>query len=284
MGTATAHEKQHAGHGIAHKPDAPTLELTDVWVGYNGKLAPGNSGPRHALENVTFRIERGERVAVVGPNGAGKSTLFKVVAGTLRPDRGRVNIFGHGPNGHICIAYVPQRNQVDWRFPVTVEDVVMMGRIGQIGLLRRPHKPDWAAVRAALGRVGAADLAHKQIGELSGGQQQRVFLARALAQEAELLLLDEPLNGLDIPTQEAIIGILDDLRQDGVTVLLATYDLDMAAERFDRIMLLNRRIIAFESPATALRAENLLSAYGGHLHKINGEGAMILADTCCDGE
>ena len=284
MGTATAHEKQHAGHGIAHKPDAPTLELTDVWVGYNGKLAPGNSGPRHALENVTFRIERGERVAVVGPNGAGKSTLFKVVAGTLRPDRGRVNIFGHGPDGHICIGYVPQRNQVDWRFPVTVEDVVMMGRVGQIGLLRRPHKPDWAAVRAALGRVGAADLAHKQIGELSGGQQQRVFLARALAQEAELLLLDEPLNGLDIPTQEAIIGILDDLRQDGVTVLLATHDLDMAAERFDRIMLLNRRIIAFESPATALRAENLLSAYGGHLHKINGEGAMILADTCCDGE
>lgn len=284
MGTATAHDKQHAGHGITHKPDAPTLELTDVWVGYNGKLALGNSGPRHALENVTFRIERGERVAVVGPNGAGKSTLFKVVAGTLRPDRGRVTIFGHGPDGHICIAYVPQRNQVDWRFPVTVEDVVMMGRVGQIGLLRRPRKPDWAAVRAALGRVGAADLAHKQIGALSGGQQQRVFLARALAQEAELLLLDEPLNGLDIPTQEAIIGILDDLRQDGVTVLLATHDLDMAAERFDRIMLLNRRIIAFESPATALRAENLLSAYGGHLHKINGEGAMILADTCCDGE
>ena len=272
------------GHGIAHAPDAPTLELDDVWVGYNGKLAPDNGGPRHALEAVTFRVERGERIAVVGPNGAGKSTLFKVVAGTLRPDRGRVSIFGHGPDGHICIAYVPQRNQVDWNFPVTVEDVVMMGRVGQIGLLRRPHKADWAEVKDALGRVDAADLSHKRIGELSGGQQQRVFLARALAQEAELLLLDEPLNGLDIPTQEAIIGILDDLRRDRVTVLLATHDLDMAAERFDRIMLLNRRVVAFESPVTALRAENLLRAYGGHLHKVDAEGTMILADTCCEGE
>lgn len=255
-----------APHGIAHEPGAPTLEMDDVWAGYNGRLTAGSAAPRHALEALTFRVERGERVAVVGPNGAGKSTLFKIIAGTLRPDRGRVTIFGHGPDGHICIAYVPQRNLVDWNFPVTVEDVVMMGRIGQIGLLRRPGKSDWATVRAALGRVGAAGLAHKHIGELSGGQQQRVFLARALAQEAELLLLDEPLNGLDIPTQDAIMGILDDLRRDGVTVLLATHDLDMAAERFDRIMLLNRRVVAFESPATALRAENLLHAYGGHLH------------------
>ena len=272
------------GHGIVHAPDAPTLDLDDVWVGYNGKLAGDNGGPRHALEAVTFSVERGERIAVVGPNGAGKSTLFKVVAGTLRPDRGRVTIFGHGPDGHICIAYVPQRNQVDWNFPVTVEDVVMMGRVGQIGLLRRPQKSDWSNVRTALERVGAADLAHKRIGELSGGQQQRVFLARALAQEAELLLLDEPLNGLDIPTQEAIIGILDDLRRDRVTVLLATHDLDMATERFDRIMLLNRRVVAFEAPATALRAENLLRAYGGHLHKVDDAGTLILADTCCEGE
>ncbi len=273
-----------AEHGIAHRPDAPTLELDDVWVAYNGRLTPGNGGSGYALEAVTFRVERGERVAVVGPNGAGKSTLFKVVAGTLRPDRGRVDIFGHGPDGHICIAYVPQRNQVDWNFPVTVEDVVMMGRVGQIGLLRRPRKSDWAAARAGLARVGAADLAHKRIGELSGGQQQRVFLARALAQEAELLLLDEPLNGLDVPSQEAIIGILDDLRRDGVTVLLATHDLDLAAERFDRIMLLNRRVVTFEAPAAALRADNLLRAYGGHLHRVGDDGAMLLADTCCDGE
>ena len=138
--------------------------------------------------------------------------------------------------------------------------------------------------RQALGRVGAAALAHTRIGELSGGQQQRVFLARALAQEAELVLLDEPLNGLDIPTQEAILGILDDLRRDGVTVLLATHDLDLAAERFDRIMLLNRRVVAFEAPAAALRADNLLRAYGGHLHRVGEDGSIVLADTCCEGE
>lgn len=269
---------------VPHEPGAPTLELNDVWVGYNGRLTTGNGGPRHALEAVSFRVERGERIAVVGPNGAGKSTLFKVIAGTLRPDRGRVDIFGHGPDGHICIAYVPQRNQVDWNFPVTVEDVVMMGRVGQIGLLRRPNKSDWITVRNALARVGADGLAHQRIGELSGGQQQRVFLARALAQEAELVLLDEPLNGLDIPTQEAIMGILNDLRIDGVTVLLATHDLDLAAERFDRIMLLNRRIVAFETPAAALHSENLLRAYGGHLHRVGDDGALLVADSCCDGE
>jgi manganese/iron transport system ATP-binding protein len=272
-----------AVHGIHHEPGAPTLDLEDVWAGYETYLRPGNA-PRHVLESVTFRVERGERVAVVGPNGAGKSTLFKVVAGTLSPDRGRVSIFGRDPSGHICIAYVPQRNQVDWNFPVTVEDVVMMGRVGQIGLLRRPAKADWAAVRAALARVDATDLTHHQIGELSGGQQQRVFLARALAQEAELLLLDEPLNGLDIPTQEAIIGLLDGLRRDGVTVLLATHDLDLAAERFDRIMLLNRRIVAFDTPTEALRADHLLHAYGGHLHRVGNDGAVLLTDTCCDGE
>ncbi len=272
-----------SAYGIAHEPDAPTLELDDVWVGYNGRLL-GNGGPRHALEAITFRVERGERIAVVGPNGAGKSTLFKVIAGTLSPDRGRVSIFGHGPDGHICIAYVPQRAQVDWNFPVTVEDVVMMGRVGQIGLLRRPKRADWAAARAGLERVGAGHLAHEHINALSGGQQQRVFLARALAQQAELLLLDEPLNGLDLPSQEGILAILDDLRRDGVTVLLATHDLDLAAGHFDRIMLLNRRVITFDQPAAALRPERLLHAYGGHLHVIDDSHAVVLTDTCCDGE
>jgi manganese/iron transport system ATP-binding protein len=273
-----------ATHGITHEPGAPTLELDDVWVGYNGRLNPGNGGARYALEAITFRVERGERIAVVGPNGAGKSTLFQIIAGTLRPDRGRVSIFGHGPAGHICIAYVPQRTQVDWNFPVSVEDVVMMGRVRQIGLLRRPGESDWAAARAGLEQVGATHLADKRIGELSGGQQQRVFLARALAQEAELLLLDEPLNGLDAPSQEAILNILDDLRRGGVTVLLSTHDLDLAAGRFDRLMLLNRRVVAFEPPATALHSDNLLRAYGGHLHVIDEAGSMVLTDTCCDGE
>jgi ABC-type Mn2+/Zn2+ transport system ATPase subunit len=249
--------------GVQHESGSPTLDLRDVWVAYDGRAGGPNGDPIYALEAVTFQVGAGERVAVVGPNGAGKSTLFRLIAGTLAPDRGDVRVYGSGPGGHICVAYVPQRSHIDWTFPVAVEDVVMMGRVGQIGLFRWPRRADWRIVGDSLARVGAADLAHKQIGELSGGQQQRVFLARALAQEAELLLLDEPLNGLDVPTQEAILSLLDDLRRDGVTVLLATHDLDLAAERFDRIMLLNRRIIAFGPPDQSLRADHLLSAYGG---------------------
>jgi manganese/iron transport system ATP-binding protein len=272
--------------GVAHEITMPTLDMEQVWATYGEKVGAAGDNLRFALEDITFQVDAGERVAVVGPNGAGKSTLFRLIAGTLEPDRGTVSIFGHDPDGHICIAYVPQRSQIDWTFPVTVEEVVMMGRVGQIGLLRWPRKRDWDVVRASLARVGAGNLAQAQIGELSGGQQQRVFLARALAQEAELLLLDEPLNGLDLPTQEAIIGILDDLRADSVTVMLATHDLDLAAERFDRIMLLNHRIIAYGPPAESLRPENLLTAYGGHVHLIeDSDGALFVADTCCgDGD
>lgn len=271
--------------GVAHETASPTLELRQVWVTYNGRVGGPNGGPRYALEDVTFRVETGERIAIVGPNGAGKSTLFRLIAGTLTPERGEISIFGYVPGGHICIGYVPQRSQIDWTFPVTVEDVVLMGRVGKIGLLRRPHRHDREIVQASLVRVGALDLGRKQIGELSGGQQQRVFLARALAQEAELLLLDEPLNGLDLPTQEAILAILDDLRRDRVTVLLATHDLDMAAERFDRIMLLNHRIIAFGPPGDVLHSENLMQAYGGHAHIIDhADGMVMLADSCCEGD
>jgi ABC-type Mn2+/Zn2+ transport system ATPase subunit len=177
---------------------------------------------------------------------------------------------------------VPQRSQIDFTFPATVEDVVMMGRVGQIGLFRRPRRHDWELVKSCLGRVNANHLAKKQIGELSGGQQQRVFIARALAQEAELLLLDEPFSGLDIPSQEAIFKVLDNLRPDGVTVLVATHDLNLAAERFDRVLLLNKRIIAYESGPAVLSAENLTAAYGGHMHRLDEEGTMLVTDTCCD--
>lgn len=251
------------------------LELDRVSVGYE----PG----RPALEDVSFQLEAGERVAVVGPNGAGKSTLFKLIVGQLIPQRGTVAVRGSAPGRHICIAYVPQRNQIDWAFPVTVADVVMMGRVGQIGLLRRPRRRDWDLVHAALERVQAAHLAAQQIGELSGGQQQRVFIARALAQQAELLLMDEPLTGLDLPGQEAILRVLDDVRQGGVTVLLATHDLTLAADRFDRIMLLNRRLIAFDRPQRALTADNLLTAYGGHAHTLPQQpDQLLITDSCCD--
>jgi ABC-type Mn2+/Zn2+ transport system ATPase subunit len=233
------------------------------------------------LQDVTFRVETGERIAVVGPNGAGKSTLFKLIVGTLKPNQGEVNIYGQGPGGHICIAYVPQRSQIDWAFPVTVEDVVMMGRVGQIGLFRWPRRRDWDLVRASLDRVNARHLTKKQIGELSSGQQQRVFIARALAQEAELLLMDEPLAGLDVPNQEAIFETLDSLRPDGVTVLVATHDLNLAAERFDRMMLLNKRIVAFDRATAVLQPDNLLQAYGGHVHVLDDRG-VLLTDECCD--
>jgi manganese/iron transport system ATP-binding protein len=273
-----------AGRGVAHDPQTPTLQMTDVSVAYAAGLqevSAGGNGRSHALQHINFTAQQGERIAVVGPNGAGKSTLFKLIVGTVKPSEGQVQIFGHGPDGHICIGYVPQRNEIDWSFPVTVEDVVMMGRVGQIGLFRWPRRADWDVVRHSLDRVEASHLAKKQIGELSGGQQQRVFIARALAQEAELLLLDEPLNGLDLPTQQSIFDILDSLRPDGVTVMVATHDLQLAADRFDKIMLLNRYIVAFAEPTAVLTADNLLQAYGGHVHHLPGAEQGVLVDDCC---
>ena len=267
---------------IKHQTAAPTLELKNVSVAYaegsNG--ATSSYSKQFALQDVSFQVDSGERIAVVGPNGAGKSTLFKLIVGTIKPTQGEVNVYGHGPHGHICIAYVPQRSQIDWSFPVTVEDVVMMGRVGQIGLFRWPRRHDWDLVKASLGRVNARHLAKKQIGELSGGQQQRVFIARALAQEAELLLLDEPLAGLDVPNQEAIFDVLDALRPDGVTVLVATHDLNLAESRFDRMMLLNKRIVAFDVATAVLQPDNLLEAYGGHMHTV-GDSGIVLTDECC---
>jgi ABC-type Mn2+/Zn2+ transport system ATPase subunit len=215
-----------------------------------------------------------EQIAVIGPNGAGKSTLFKLLAGMLAPDAGEVKMFGNSPKNHDCIAYVSQRNQIDWTFPVTVADVVMMGRTRHIGLFRRPGKRDRDIVAASLERVHMLPLARKQIGELSGGQQQRVFIARALAQETNLLLMDEPLTGLDIPGQEAIFEVLAGLRPDGVTVLVATHDLTLAAERFDRVMLLNQRMVAFGSATAVLTPENLLAAYGGTLTPMESTHAL----------
>lgn len=275
---------RHMTHrGVSHQPGTPTLEMTHVSVAYTAGAngITSSRSTQFALQDISFQIDAGERVAVIGPNGAGKSTLFKLIVGTIQPSQGTVNVFGHGPDGHICIAYVPQRSQIDWAFPVTVEDVVMMGRVGQIGFFRWPRRRDWEIVHTSLERVHATHLAKKQIGELSGGQQQRIFIARALAQEAELLLLDEPLTGLDTPSQEAIFAVLDSLRPDGVTVLVATHDLDLAAERFDRVMLINRQLVAFGSATAVLSTDNLLAAYGGHMHVVHDDHNMILAEGCC---
>jgi manganese/iron transport system ATP-binding protein len=258
-----------------HELNQPILDIRNLKVHYNGRLA---------LEDITFHLHQGERIAVVGPNGAGKSTLFKVVAGVLSPTSGEVKIFGSQPGRHVCIAYIPQRSQVDWNFPVNVADVVMMGRSAKLGPLNWPHKKDWEHVRHALETVDLSNLATRQISQLSGGQQQRMFIARALAQEAELMLMDEPLTGLDTPSQEGLLNLLDTLRDQNVTVMVATHDLEQAAQHFDRMLLLNHRIVALGSPDKVLQTENLMRAYGGRLRSTSGENVLAVDDCCDEGE
>lgn len=259
-----------------HLSSQPILDVQKLTVRYEG---------RAALENVTFHLHAGERVAVVGPNGAGKSTLFKVVAGVLTPSEGTVTISGSRPITHVCIGYVPQRNHVDWNFPVNVADVVMMGRSAVMGAFRWPSRRDWDFVRAALDTVELSDLRTRQISELSGGQQQRMFIARALAQEAELMLMDEPLTGLDLPAQEGILNLLDRLQKQNVTVMVATHDLDQAGKYFDRVMLLNHRLLGFGPSEEVLKSDVLLQAYGGRLKMIGADGNLLAVDdTCCEDE
>jgi manganese/iron transport system ATP-binding protein len=260
---------------IRHQEDEPILAVSGLSV-YYGEVA--------ALENVSFELNRGEQVAVVGPNGSGKSTLFKVVAGVLEPTEGRVMIHGHGPGGHICIGYVPQRSQVDWNFPVNVFDVVMMGRAGKLGFLRRPGPKDREYVSRCLEEVGLADLRGRQISELSGGEQQRMFVARALAQEAELVLMDEPLTGLDPESQGEIFRIFERLRRRRVTLVVATHDLRVAAERFDLVLLLNRRLVKFGPPAEVVTQKAIKDAYQGQVHLVEGDGETVAVDTWCSQE
>lgn len=244
-----------AAEGLSHEWPAPArLELEHVSVGYDGQ---------DILQDVTLRVPHGARVAVVGPNGAGKSTLFKALVGILPLRTGRVLIHGQ-PLGHHhdCVAYLPQREEVDWHFPVTVADVVLMGRYGRLGWLRRPQALDHAMVTRCLEQLGVADLAGQAIGALSGGQQQRVFLARALAQEPHILLLDEPFAGIDSPTQEATLQLLDQLQASQVTVMVSMHDLNLAAQRFEQVLLLNRRLVAYGSPAGVLTPEAIGATYG----------------------
>jgi len=263
-------EIRQTGHLIRrrrppHKAGTPILRADGLCVRYE-------SGP--ALDDVSFELQAGELTAVVGPNAAGKSTLFKVIAGILRPTEGQVHVYGQEPHGHICISYVPQQSQVDWSFPVNVADVVMMGRVGQIGLFRHRTARDHELVRGALEVV---------ISQLSGGQQQRMFIARAVAQEAELMLMDEPLAGLDVNSQEDIFRILEELARRNVTVMVALHDLQLAAEWFDQVMLLNKRLLGFGDAEQVLNSQNLIEAYGGHLRLLHTEqGVLVVADTCCE--
>jgi ABC-type Mn2+/Zn2+ transport system ATPase subunit len=246
------------------------LELQNVSAGYNGQ---------RVLQELTFQVAHGGQVAVVGPNGAGKSTLFKVLVGLLPLRSGKILIHGLPLGEHTdCVAYVPQRSEVDWRFPVTVTDVVMMGRYNRQGWFRRPDKKDRAAVQRALEQMNIADLARRPIGDLSGGQQQRVFLARALAQEPHILLMDEPFTGVDSTTQETTLSLLAQLKQQKVTVLVTTHDLSMAAERFEDVLLLNRQLIAYGPAHEALTPASIQQAFGGRVLFV---GNVAVVDECC---
>jgi ABC-type Mn2+/Zn2+ transport system ATPase subunit len=238
-------------------------------------------GARTALEDVTFSLSCGESVAVVGPNGAGKTTLFKAIAGLAPSADGTIVVHGHEPGVGLCVAYVQQRRDVDWAFPLSVGDVVMMGRAGRIGPFRRPSTRDRRQVATALSMVGLADLADRQIGELSGGQQQRMFIARALAQEAELILMDEPFTGLDATSGERILEILASLKDNGVGVMVATHDLSLAAQDFDRVMLLNRRLIGYGWSSDVFTEPNLVAAYGGGARLVRTADGLVVSDAGC---
>ena len=254
---------------MTHTPHR--LEVQNVSIGYGNKIV---------LHNLTFNVPHGTRLAVVGPNGAGKSTLFKALVGLLPLHSGQIFIHGLPLGDHKdCVAYVPQREEVDWRFPVTVRDVVAMGRYDRQGWLKGASHDDQHVVERSLAQMGITDLARRSISDLSGGQQQRVFLARALAQEPHVLLMDEPFTGVDVTTQEATLKLLDDLRAAEVTAMISTHDMNLASSKFDLMLLLNHRLIAFGKPSDVLKQANLAQAFGTQL-LILPDGTAVVDDCC----
>ena len=234
-----------------------------------------------ALSDASFEIPTGTITALVGVNGAGKSTLFKALMGFVPLARGDVEILGKpvaAAKKAQDVAYVPQAEEVDWSFPVLVEDVVMMGRYGHMGFLRRPRPADRAAVDSALARVGMTDYRNRQIGELSGGQKKRVFLARALAQDAHVILLDEPFTGVDVKTEEQIIALLRSLRDEGRVMLVATHNLGSVPEFCDRVVLVKGTVLAYGPTEEVFTPEKLRDAFGGVLRHFLLEGERLHDD------
>jgi ABC-type Mn2+/Zn2+ transport system ATPase subunit len=244
------------------------------------ELSAGYPGERSAIDHISFTVNPGESVAVLGPNGAGKSTLFKTIVGLIPHHTGHISMSGEDcATSHQMIGYVPQQEAIDWTFPVTVRDVVMMGRARKIGWLRWPRSKDWAIVDSLLNRVGMLPFRNRQIGQLSGGQRRRVFIARALAQETTVLLLDEPFSGVDAAAGEEIMGVLDMLHDDGVTIILATHDMGLAANRFDKLLLVNQQVIAFGTRDEVFTAENLRNAYRGRVEVVqDGTQTIVIVD------
>ena len=236
---------------------APPLEVHDLTVAYQRKPV---------LWGIDLVVPRGKLVGIVGPNGAGKSTFIKAALGLIPRSSGWVKFFGQsGKKSLKRVGYVPQRESVDWDFPVTVMDVVLMGRFGHLGLLRRVASRDREIARDCLDKVKMLPYANRQIANLSGGQQQRVFLARALAQESDLYFMDEPFAGVDAATESAIIALLHDLKERGKTLMVVHHDLPTARNYFDMLLLLNMRVVAFGPTEQVFTYELLQQTYGGRL-------------------
>ncbi|MCY7813396.1 manganese ABC transporter ATP-binding protein MntB [Bacillus spizizenii] len=233
------------------------VELDNVTVAYHKKPV---------LQEISLQVPEGKLIGIIGPNGAGKSTLIKTILGLVSRASGDISIYGKDyKDQRTRIGYVPQRGSVDWDFPTNALDVVLMGRYGRIGLLKRPKKADVDMAKAALEKVGMLDYAKRQISQLSGGQQQRVFLARALCQDADIYFMDEPFAGVDAATERAIMTLLAELKEKGKTVLVVHHDLQTAEDYFDWILLLHLRKIAFGPAENVFTIENLQKTYGGRL-------------------
>ncbi len=234
-----------------------SIDIENVTVAYHGKVA---------LHSASLQLKAGTICGLVGMNGAGKSTLFKAIMGFVKPVTGQILINGlpiHRVQKSSLVAYVPQSEEVDWNFPVSVHDVVMMGRYGYMNLLRIPRSPDKQAVRESLERVEMWQMRDRQIGELSGGQKKRTFFARALAQQGTVLLLDEPFAGVDIKTEKMMINLLIALRQAGHTILISTHDLASVTTFCDQVVLINRSILAYGDTSEVFTEENLSRTFGG---------------------
>ncbi len=246
---------------VSHQPE---LRVDNITVTYNN----GHT----AISDASFSLRGGTICALVGINGSGKSTLFKSIMGMVKPSRGSVTLDGLPVARALrknLIAYVPQSEEVDWNFPVLVEDVVMMGRYGKMSFMRIPSAEDRRQVDTALARVGMTELRARQIGELSGGQRKRVFLARALAQQGRVLLLDEPFTGVDVQTENAIIGLLRALRDEGHLVLVSTHNLGSVPEFCDRVVMINRTVLAAGLTGDTFTRDNLEQVFGGVLRHLN---------------
>jgi manganese/iron transport system ATP-binding protein len=270
---AAPHLHAHEGHErkTATAPGTPAeITFQGVCAGYFG---------RDVLDEVTFEVDKGDFVGIIGPNGSGKSTLLKAIAGLLPTQCGVATVLGVEPMklDRRKIGYVPQIETVNWSFPVTVFDVVLMGLYGKIGLFHRPSARDRDTAMRALQDVGMADRARSLIGQLSGGQQQRVFVARALVQQPELMLLDEPIAGVDAASQHAIFTLLEERNQAGMTIVVTTHDLSCVATWFGKVMCLNHRVIAFGPPGEVLTQETLSATFGSHVLVLGREGAVLEA-------